>query len=946
MRRTGVLLHLWAKKKIADDGKEIRYPLLFHMLDTLAVAQELWDRSLQAGTRRFLAQRLGIPENEARSLISFWAGLHDIGKASPGFQGKSEIVWQSLEDEGLIVSGKDPGHATITACLLQDFLQNVLSKELARKIAMTLGGHHGIFPRSEDIQDVGPNAGNPKWREVQQGLFDKMAQLRDIKPKPLGPNDPGPPFFMFLAGFTSVADWIASNDAYFPYEVKHGVEDHLDYSQHQACKALDQLGWTGWQPPSAAAQIRDLFPSITETRPLQDTAIRLAQTLKDRPGLVIIEAPMGEGKTEAAILLADSWATGLGQKGCYFALPTMATSDQMFGRVKSYLNKRYHDERVNLMLLHGHAALSAEFEGLKKQFGEFSAKGVSGDKGYDGAPAGVVASEWFTYRKRGLLAPFGVGTVDQVLLAVLQTRHVFVRLFGLANKTVIIDEIHAYDAYMTTLLERLLEWLAALGSSVIMLSATLPRGRRDALLKAYVKGLSKKDTSIPTEVSETKYPRISWTDGTEFKAETFQTSSQSVKELQLRWVDSTLPDDSSEFCLGKALQEALSGGGCAAVICNTVDQAQRVYMALKPYFPSQDAGDGYPELDLLHARYLFGDRRRREERTLLRFGKPEGKVQCEDGIERSVQRPDRSVLVATQIVEQSLDIDFDLMVTEMAPVDLLLQRSGRLHRHQRERRPERLKLPRLWIGCPEIRDGVPDFGSGTEAVYDPHMLLRSWLAIRDREAMKIPDEVEKLIEEVYHERECPAELPEEITKKWEESLTKLEEKRGHYENTARQNRILSPLRDTESLLEAFNKRLEEDDPTVHRTLQALTRYSEMPTVSVLCLYGTPEEPYLDKGFREAIDPHLKPDLMNCRKLLSRSLPVSNRYLVNRMLPEKDAYLIPAAWREVAQLRHHFLLLFDEINICEHYGVSLDDELGLVIPKTWEEDSRRQADVRI
>src|SRR5207248_6281763 len=101
-------------------------------------------------------------------------------------------------------------------------------------------------------------------------------------------------------------------------------------------------------------------------------------------------------------------------------------------------------------------------------------------------PSAVVAEEWFARnKKQALLAPFGVGTIDQALLAVLQTRHVFVRLFGLAGKCVVLDEVHAYDAYMTTLMERLLRWLAALGCPVMLLSATLPRDKRVKLLRAY-----------------------------------------------------------------------------------------------------------------------------------------------------------------------------------------------------------------------------------------------------------------------------------------------------------------------------------------------------------------------------------------------------------------------------------------------------------------------------
>ena len=199
--------------------------------------------------------------------------------------------------------------------------------------------------------------------------------------------------------------------------------------------------------------------------------------------MVIIEAPMGEGKTEAAMYLADRWASTYGVDGMYFALPTQATSSQMFSRIRSFLEGRYKGETVQMQLLYGHASLSAEFQRMRRdshrvlspRYGDAEDVGQSGE---------VIAADWFTCRKRGLLSPFGVGTIDQALLAVLRTGHFFVRLFGLSQKTVVIDEAHAYDVYMTTLLERLLEWLGALGSPVVLLSATLPRNRRQALLSA------------------------------------------------------------------------------------------------------------------------------------------------------------------------------------------------------------------------------------------------------------------------------------------------------------------------------------------------------------------------------------------------------------------------------------------------------------------------------
>src|SRR5262245_43847755 len=289
-----------------------------------------------------------------------------------------------------------------------------------------------------------------------------------------------------------------------------------------------------------------------------------------------------------------------------------------------FLKQRFAGRSVLLQLLHGHAALSAEFEtNLKKGATLLHLTPIYDETGtahqhhhHDDCTPGVVAAEWFTHRKRGLLAPFGVGTVDQALMAVLQTKHVFVRLFGLAHKTIIIDEVHAYDTYMSVLLERLLEWLAALGSPVILLSATLPKQRRDALRDAYLKGLGTaiNDGTTAAKVRHPKdyYPRITWATAQSQGVKHIQTSTQNTRTLHLRHVSVKLPEGQIEtFRLGEDLVEALKDGGCAAVICNTVQRAQEVYARLKPFFPGE-ADDGWPELDLLHARFLFKDRAERE----------------------------------------------------------------------------------------------------------------------------------------------------------------------------------------------------------------------------------------------------------------------------------------------------------------------------------------------
>ena len=199
----------------------------------------------------------------------------------------------------------------------------------------------------------------------------------------------------------------------------------------------------------------------------------------------------------------------------------------------------------------------------------------------------VLAAEWFTHRKRGLLAPFGVGTVDQILLAVLQTRHVFVRLFGLAHKTVIVDEVHAHDAYMSTLLERLLEWLAAMGTSVVLLSATLPRAKRESLVRAYA------GSNVACAGEEAAYPRITVVTG----GRCLQTHApaSSRPPVHVSW-------HSGGPRLGEELADALKNGGCAAVVCNTVGlRPGGLHVTEAVLSPGPGVGPFY-------ARYPFGER--------------------------------------------------------------------------------------------------------------------------------------------------------------------------------------------------------------------------------------------------------------------------------------------------------------------------------------------------
>ncbi|MGI8848633.1 MAG: CRISPR-associated helicase Cas3' [Pyrinomonadaceae bacterium] len=429
---------------------------------------------------------------------------------------------------------------------------------------------------------------------------------------------------MIFAGLTTVADWIGSNADFFKCEIDDSVkvigDENFSLDLDEYCKkavktadeAFSKLGWSNWVRETGEKDFDDLFPNLPPKRRLQNVAIEIAKEI-DSVGICIVESPMGEGKTEAAMFLADTFNAKLGLRGIYFALPTQATSNQMFGRVEKFLDERFagEDLNVHLMLQHGHSSISADFEKGIENFRNLQNLYDDAENYNKQKVSNVVAAEWFTYKKRGLLVPFGVGTIDQILLAVLQTKHVFVRLFGLAHKTIIIDEVHAYDAYMSTLLERLLEWLAALGSPVVLLSATLPKKKRDALVKAYLKGLGQtSETDELEEIGADKtYPRISYATAAipekTFYVRHLETSDQNTKTLHLEWKD--------ENNFVEELKLKLAGGGCVAIICNTVDKAQTLYTQLSTdEFFQGLASDDKPTLDLLHARFRFKDRDERE----------------------------------------------------------------------------------------------------------------------------------------------------------------------------------------------------------------------------------------------------------------------------------------------------------------------------------------------
>lgn len=575
-------------------------------------------------------------------------------------------------------------------------------------------------------------------------------------------------------------------------------------------------------------------------------------------------------------------------------MPTQATANAMFGRFHDYLQRRYPQQALNFHLLHGQAPLSAEYQQLRKIAQVYGHDRTPGDPGH------VMAQEWFTYRKRGLLALFAVGTIDQALMAALPVRHGFVRMFGLAYKTIILDEVHAYDTYTSNLLDQLLQWLSALGCSVVLLSATLPTKRRHELIEAY--------TGRPVNDCEAPYPRITVARGDRQESVAFTARAESRKTVQVEWA-------SRDFeTLAVRLEKELADGGCVACVCNTVHRAQKLYEVLTKVLRDTDI-----EVDLFHARFPFDERDWREKRTQRRFGK--------DGS----QRPVAAVLVATQVIEQSLDIDFDLMVSDLAPVDLLLQRAGRLHRHQRDPRPSPLQdAARLQIIKPLVdSDGLPEFDRAQCYIYPQYLLLATWWKLQRRDIIRVPEDVEELIERVYAQRQHLPNYSERFSSRISSAWDELQKRQEELQGQAQIKLIRAPeaLEYLGDMIQTHEP-LQEDRPEIHPALHALTRWSDAPSVTVVCLYGSPEQCFFDQQQTEKVDLHEAPDDGMVKKLLGRSLSLSGHTVYEYFIDAER----PPTWRRNTLLRNLYPAFFDQDGklYADNFELSLDPELGLVV----------------
>lgn len=695
-------VNFWAKT--TEDGKP-GISVFEHMVNVGCVA-----RCIAEATPELLKRF-----NLLSSIVGALVALHDLGKISPGFQRKCEH-WLVAHNLGLVArkgaweTGTEPDHGKASHAAVQDFLVELgCARGIAKYVAAALGAHHGrikFLPNDRGIKPplIAPIAeersgidwGAERLQSAQQvwQFFNAETSLDSLSGDSAA--------IWWLAGLTSVADWIGSDERYFsPVAVDSGA-DTVALARH----ALDSIGFTS---PQITTDLT--FKQLFGFSP-NDMQAKTLATISG-PGVYVIEAPMGIGKTEAALgaayhLLASGKASGI-----YFALPTQATSNRIHLRMNDFL-ERISPTTGASRLIHGNSWLMRNdldyrpaSNGNKEQFDQDARNG----------------RDWFASAKRALLAPFGVGTVDQALLGVVAAKHFFVRHFALASKVVILDEVHSYDVYTGVLIDKLIATLEGLGCTVIILSATLTGKRRNQIVSGW---------DCATETSEQPYPLI--TGRTERQA--FEPVAATPPVSKTVKVDFITPQ--------RALEEAIAvarNGGAVLWICNTVGAAQKQFKQLQDY-----ADDGF-KLGLLHSRMIFSHREKREEEWMQRFGK--------DSVSRC-----GSILVSTQVVEQSVDLDADLLITEVAPSDMLLQRLGRLWRHEREWRP--VDAPRMSIleedkTLDELREMAPKAIvtalGGKARVYDPYVLLRTLEIWRIQTEIVVPDDIRSFLDATYQERE-------------------------------------------------------------------------------------------------------------------------------------------------------------------------------------------------
>lgn len=761
------LFSFWAKTDTEDKSAVPAHHLLvYHGLDVGACAWVLLER--QPKLRAQLGRLLRMEDAQVSRFVPFLVALHDMGKFAEGFQNLHPGLFAHLRGR-TSQAEYQVRHDTLGMWLWEDFLCRAAYQEdwfgpagaLERDdlelgmapLLRAITGHHGQPPgqhahlrRRAYFDETSVSAAQDFARECARLMLDGPIWSDEVWEQDTQYlDDFTPAASWLLAGVTVLADWLGSDEKIFSFwadgaggePISLGAYWH-DWALPRAARAVEASGIVAGAP-AAWRGFEALFPGKTP-RPMQQYAIDAPVTAA--PQLFILEDATGSGKTEAALILAHRMMAEDAADGIYVALPTMATANAMYSRMAEAYHALFEEpQKASLILAHGASWLHTEFRQTIDLGSNPRRAGQNYGSAHDHATATAQCTRWLAdNRKKALLAAVGVGTVDQALMAVLPAKHQSLRLLGLAQKILIIDEVHAYDSYMSGLLATLLEFHAAQGGSAILLSATLPQTMRQSLCNAFRRGATAPQLPPPLALTHTDFPlatRICTVPGTvQAQEEPIPRIPEAARRVQVKI-------EPSEDAVLQQILTAARAGQCVCWIRNTVTDAMDAHEQLAAHLTDDN-------LLLFHARFALVDRQRIEARVLELFGKDS----------QPATRAGK-VLVATQVVEQSLDLDFDFMVSDLAPVELMVQRAGRLHRHRRAERPHAAgqHAPLMLIHGPSHQ---PADGSEIAADWYASVFARGafvypnvaqlWLSAKilaEIGEIHIPDDARRLIEAVY-----------------------------------------------------------------------------------------------------------------------------------------------------------------------------------------------------
>lgn len=714
--------------------------LPYHLLDVAAVGSQVLAAKPELASD--LAELLEVSCKELAALLQFGHLMHDLGKMTASFQSIFASQGYTLVSlpEGVSYNARQARHDQLgydvwqLLALPDSFCQgNALRTK--RHLKFFLGifwGHHGKPVRSERSVHDSIRITHEDLSAASQWVADCLELVGDAFPlHKFADKDFQTQLkraSWLLAGFSTYCDWVGSDSTIFTY--RNDFVSIADYWQTSALpKAIEAIDKTEVFDPTIVRPF-DGFDSLFSFTPSPLQAYAAEVPVSDSPQLFILEDLTGAGKTEAALVLIHRLLSAGAGKGFYFGLPTMATSNAMFGRVSRHYAKMLKGtggRAPSIVLAHGSRDLNEQFRQAKLGQSEMDLPYQAEDQ-----TASMHCSAWLSdSRKKALLAPVGVGTIDQVLLSVLPKRHQSLRVLGLYGKILVLDEVHAADTYMFELLDSVLTLHASQGGSAILLTATLPLNRRQRLAEIWQRALG----VAPEALQRTRVD--------DFPLATMVNVEAGLKETKVAVRDGSarrIPVQcvcSEEECLEHVL-EAAKNGQCVVWVRNSVDEAVAAYQKVRQRLDTPE------HCQLFHSRFVLKHRQDKEAWVMEYFG-PNASPAQRSG----------KVLIATQVFQESLDADADLMISDLCLIDDLVQRAGRLHRHRREVRGSGSQDPLLIVHAPEWQDEPENdwlkrHSPNTQYVYQtPGRIWLTLAYLRQKGALELPEQAREMIEYVY-----------------------------------------------------------------------------------------------------------------------------------------------------------------------------------------------------